>query len=56
MADSRSEAENILDEPGTTHCQKPVSYKFLLGWVISKRLHWPKTEELSTISKITAMA
>lgn len=46
MADSRSEAENILDEPGTAYCQKPINYELLLGRVISKRFPLAKTRKL----------
>lgn len=46
MADSRSEAENILDETGTAYCQKPINYEFLLGRVISKSFPLAKTKKL----------
>lgn len=53
MDNSRSEAKNIQNEPETTYCQKPASYEFLLGQVVSKRLLLAKDRKIRAPIRIT---
>lgn len=53
MVDSRYEAENTQDESGVSYCQKPISYEFPLGRILSKRLLLAKSRKNEASIRIT---